>query len=223
MSSVIASMEEVAEIFKKIINFWKIINLLNRIYTCEHDVRVISTGFANSSSQTISCQFFRWTQRMFAAQWVPCLSEFLFSSVFAGRFSYLANNFHITVGTVGPSFSPGLPEVRGKINFPNLFANIIFASGVCECTRSFTFCVFIKICAKEDHLGILAATPVFLTKLMPFWMLVHHHNGTKKVLFRLYTLAEGTLETRRERKCWWKHSPLLGCSRIASGTCLSPQ
>ncbi len=66
------------------------------------------------------------------AQWVPCSSEFLFSSMFAGRFSYLANNFHITVGTVGSSFSPGLQEVRGKINFPKMSA-----SGVYECIRSF--------------------------------------------------------------------------------------
>ncbi len=57
---------------------------------------------------------------MFAAQRVPCSPEFLFSSVLVGRFSYLANNFHVTAGAVGSSFSPGSPEVRGKINFPNM-------------------------------------------------------------------------------------------------------
>ncbi len=46
-------------------------------------------------------------------QWVPCLSKFLFFSMFAGRFSYLANNFHLITGTVGSSFSPGSPEVGG--------------------------------------------------------------------------------------------------------------
>ncbi len=61
---------------------------------------------------------------MFAGQWVPCLSEFLFSSMFAERFSYLANNFHITSGTVGSSFPLGSPKVRGKINFPNMFTSV---------------------------------------------------------------------------------------------------
>ncbi len=65
-------------------------------------------------------------------QWVPCLSEFLLSSMLAGRFSYLANNFHVTAGAVGSSFSPSSSEVRGKINFTNMFAN-----SVCECIRSF--------------------------------------------------------------------------------------
>ncbi len=48
--------------------------------------------------------------------------------MYAGRFSYLANNFHVTASAVGSSFSPGSPEVRGKINFPNTFANIMFAN-----------------------------------------------------------------------------------------------
>ncbi len=61
------------------------------------------------------------------AQWIPCSSEFLFSSMFVGRFSYLANNVHVTANAVGLSFSPGSSEVRGKINFSNMFA-----SGVCE-------------------------------------------------------------------------------------------
>ncbi len=69
---------------------------------------------------------------MFAAQWVPCLSEFLFSSTFVGRFSSLTDNFHVTASTVGSSFSPGLQEVCGKINFPNMFAhtlvNMVLAS-----------------------------------------------------------------------------------------------
>ncbi len=69
---------------------------------------------------------------MFAVQWVPYLSEFLLSSMFAGRFSYLANNFHVTVDTIGSSFSPGFPEVCGKINFLNMFA-----SGVHECIHGF--------------------------------------------------------------------------------------
>ncbi len=69
------------------------------------------------------------------AQWVPCLSEFLFFSIFVRRFFYLANNFHITAGAVGSSFS-GLPEICGKINFPNMLANTMFESGVRECTRS---------------------------------------------------------------------------------------
>ncbi len=40
-----------------------------------------------------------------------------------GKISYLAVNFHITTGAVGSSFSPGSPEVHGKINFPNMFAS----------------------------------------------------------------------------------------------------
>ncbi len=64
--------------------------------------------------QTISYRFFRQTQRMFTAQWVACLFEFLLSSMFVGRFSYLANNFYITAGAVGSSFSPGSPKVREK-------------------------------------------------------------------------------------------------------------
>ncbi len=94
--------------------------------------------FANSSLRTISCQFFQQTQKMFAAQWVPCSSEFLFSSIFVGRSSYLTNNFHVTAGAVGSSFTTGSREVRGKINFPNMFANTMFAGGVCECIRSLT-------------------------------------------------------------------------------------
>ncbi len=65
---------------------------------------------------------------MFAVQWVPCSSECLLSSMFTGRISHLANNFHVTAGAVGSSFSPGSLEVRGKINFPNMFANTMFAS-----------------------------------------------------------------------------------------------
>ncbi len=64
---------------------------------------------------------------MFTAQWVARSSEFLFSSMFAGRFSYLTNNFHITATAVGSSFSPDLPEVRGKINFPNMFVRVYAA------------------------------------------------------------------------------------------------
>ncbi len=76
--------------------------------------------------RTISSRFFRRTQRMFMAQWVRCSSEFLFSSVFVGRFSYLTNNFHTTAGSC-PSFSPGSQEIRGKINFPNMFASVYSA------------------------------------------------------------------------------------------------
>ncbi len=36
---------------------------------------------------------------MFTAQWVGCSSEFLFSSMFVGKFSYVANNFHATAGS----------------------------------------------------------------------------------------------------------------------------
>ncbi len=73
------------------------------VYTCdhfvhepvrEHDVCVISTRFANCSLQTISRRFFRQTQRMFAAQWVRGSFDFLFSSIFAGGFFYVTNNFH---------------------------------------------------------------------------------------------------------------------------------
>ncbi len=46
----------------------------------------------------------------------------------AGTFSYLTNDFHVTAGTVGSSFSSGLPKVHGKINFPNKFANTMFPS-----------------------------------------------------------------------------------------------
>ncbi len=59
--------------------------------------------------------------------------------MFAGRFSYLVNNFYITVGAVGSSFSPSLPEVRGKINFLNMLANTMFVSAVRKCIRSLTF------------------------------------------------------------------------------------
>ncbi len=121
---------------------WKVANFnsLSCVYTCEHFVRepvrkhkvhVISTWFVNSSLRTISCRFFRQTQRMFAAQWVPWSSKFVFSSMFAGRFSYLASNFHITAGAVGSSFFPSSPEICEKINFPNMFA-----SGVRECIQN---------------------------------------------------------------------------------------
>ncbi len=83
-------------------------------------------GFANSLLRTV-CRFFRRTQRMFAAQWVPRSSAFLISSLFTRRFSYLANSFHITVSAVGSSFSPGSPEVRGKIYIPNMFASMYVA------------------------------------------------------------------------------------------------
>ncbi len=101
----------------------------------KHVVRVISTRFANSSLRTISCRFFRQMQRMLAAQWVPCSSEFLFSSMFVGRFSYRTNNFHVTAGAVGSSFSPGSQEVRRKINFPNVFCE----HNIRECIPSLTF------------------------------------------------------------------------------------
>ncbi len=71
-------------------------------------------------------------------QSISCSSEFWFSSMLAGRFSYLANNFHVTAGAVGSSFSPGSPDVRGKINFPNMFANTMFGSGVCKFIHSLT-------------------------------------------------------------------------------------
>ncbi len=74
---------------------------------------------------------------MFAAQWVPYSSEFLFSSMFVERFSYLANNFYVTVSAIGSSFSPGLREVHGEINFSNTFANTMFTSGVHKCIHSF--------------------------------------------------------------------------------------
>ncbi len=70
---------------------------------------------------------------MFAALWVPCSSEFSFSSVFVGRFSYLANNFHVTAGAVGSSFFPGSQEIRGKLNFPNMFRKFI-----CSLMRTIT-------------------------------------------------------------------------------------
>ncbi len=92
--------------------------MLSSVYTCEHDVRVISMEFANHLS------IFRRAQRMFAAQWERCSYEFLFSSMFAGRFSYLANNFHVTASAAGLLLPPGSLEVRGKINFPNLFASV---------------------------------------------------------------------------------------------------
>ncbi len=63
-------------------------------------------GFSKSLLRTISRQLFPQTQRMFAAQWVRCLSECLFSSMFAERFSYLVNNFHATAGSL-----PQLPVV----------------------------------------------------------------------------------------------------------------
>ncbi len=70
---------------------------------------------------------------MFAAQWVLRSSEFLFSSMFMGRFSYPANNFQATAGGVGSLFSPGLPEVRGKINLSNMFASVYAA--LHDCTK----------------------------------------------------------------------------------------
>ncbi len=102
---------------RKIAKFWA--RFLMRIHTCEM--------FANSLLRTNSSRFFRRTQRMFAALWVPCLSEFLISSMFARRFSYLANNFHVTANAVGSSFSHSQPEVCGKIIFPNMFASVYAA------------------------------------------------------------------------------------------------
>ncbi len=66
------------------------------------------------------------------AQWVPSLSEFLFSSIFAGRFSYLDNSFHVTAGAIGSSFSPGSPEVCGK-----KFSEHVREHNVYECICSF--------------------------------------------------------------------------------------
>ncbi len=57
---------------------------------------------------------------------ITCSSEFLFSSMFTGRFSYLTNNFHVTASIISSPFSSGSPEVSGKINFPNMF--VVFAS-----------------------------------------------------------------------------------------------
>ncbi len=73
--------------------------------------------FAISSLRTIDSWFFQRTQTIFTAQWVRCSSKFLFPSMFAGRFSYLLNNFHITASAFGLSFFPGSQEVRGKISF----------------------------------------------------------------------------------------------------------
>ncbi len=64
---------------------------------------------------------------MLVAQWVLCSSEFLFSSMFAGRFSYFAYNFQVTACAVGLLFYHGLPEVHRKINFPNMLASVCTA------------------------------------------------------------------------------------------------
>ncbi len=73
---------------------------------------------------------------MFAlSEWVPCSSEFLFSSMFAGTFFYLANNFRITADAIGSLFFRGSPEVREKINFPNMFASVYVV--LCELTLIF--------------------------------------------------------------------------------------
>ncbi len=71
--------------------------------------------------------------------------------MFVGRFSYLANNFHVAARAVGSSFSPGSPEVRGKINFPNMFANTVFTS------------VYAAL-----HLHLLVLVPYFAAQSAPF-------------------------------------------------------
>ncbi len=89
------------------------------------------------------------------AQWVPWLSEFLFSSMFAEEFSYLANNFYVIARAVGSSFSPGLLEIDGKINFPNMFANTMFVSDVREYTRSDTKVPGQRfVCSLQQHCGM---------------------------------------------------------------------
>ncbi len=98
--------------------------------------------------QTVRKQFvanhlqsvFETTQRMFTAHWVWCSSEFLFSFMFARRFLYLANNFHTTANS--------LQLVRHfKINFPNMFANTMFASvyAVLSEHRGGIWCTFCKL------------------------------------------------------------------------------
>ncbi len=69
---------------------------------------------------------------MFAAQWVWCLFEFLFSSMFAGRFPMLPTIFtQLPVVCSWFVSSPSLQEVNGKINFPKMFASVYAALGTC--------------------------------------------------------------------------------------------
>ncbi len=96
----------------------------------KHNVRVISTGFTNCLRK-VCCElspvgFLTKTKDVCGS--VSTMFIFLFSSMFVGRFSYLANNFHVTASAVGLSFFPRSPEVHGKIFFPNMFANTMFAS-----------------------------------------------------------------------------------------------
>ncbi len=95
-------------------------------------------GLANSSLRTISCRIFQRTQRMFASQWLPCSSKFLFFSMFVGRFflfgQQFSHNCRCSWFVIFPWFT------GSSINFLNMFANTMFGSGVRECIRSFICC-----------------------------------------------------------------------------------
>ncbi len=56
------------------------------------------------------------------------IGTFVLLHVHGKIFLYVAINFYVKAGAIGSSFSPGSLKVRGKINFPNLFANTMFAS-----------------------------------------------------------------------------------------------
>ncbi len=105
------------------------------VYTCEHfvrepvlkhSVRVISTGFANRS-QTVRCA---QSPVGFFEKHKGCsqLSGYRVHPNFRSP-PCLQEDFPIspTIFTVGSSFSTGSPEVRGKINFPNMFASVYAA------------------------------------------------------------------------------------------------
>ncbi len=89
--------------------------------------------------------------------------------MFVERFSCLTNNFQVTAGAVGSSFSPSSPEVRGKINLPNMSANTIFASGVYRCICTFTVEAvrngFSAIPAKSGHINYAPRTAQALVSI----------------------------------------------------------
>ncbi len=68
--------------------------------------------FSNCSLRIFSSRFYSTNIKDVCGS-----SEFLFSSMFVGRFSYLVNNFYVTAGSVGVLFFPGSPGNSWKNKF----------------------------------------------------------------------------------------------------------
>ncbi len=116
----------------------------------------------NSSLPTISSHFFLTNTKDVRGS-VGTVLFWIFVLFLVGRrFSYLANNFRVTAGAVGLSFSCGSQEVCGKLNFPNVFADTMFASVYTQLKTWFrqstlrnedmqsTVVTFFKFFAKQD-------------------------------------------------------------------------